>query len=102
MNEIVNKFLLAGDKCMSEMHSKQPGLVLLVHSQKRQRKNWKIYADRKYRFYYRNELDKACFCHAMVYGESKDPAKKLNQAEFWEIKLLELQEIQKMMVIKQD
>ena len=39
MNEIVNKFLLAGDKCMSEMHSKQPGLVLLVHSQKRQRKN---------------------------------------------------------------
>ena len=25
MNEIVNKFLLAGDKSMSEMHLKQPG-----------------------------------------------------------------------------
>ena len=25
MNEIVNKFLLAGDKIMPEMHLKQPG-----------------------------------------------------------------------------
>ena len=24
MNEMVNKFLLAGDKCMPEMHLKQP------------------------------------------------------------------------------
>ena len=28
MNEIVNKFLLVGDKLMSEMHLKQPGLIL--------------------------------------------------------------------------
>ena len=27
MNEIVNKFLLAGDKFMPEMHSKQPGFT---------------------------------------------------------------------------
>ena len=27
MNEIVNKFLLAGDKFMSEMHFKQPGFT---------------------------------------------------------------------------
>ena len=27
MNEIVNKFLLAGDKYMPEMHLKQPGLT---------------------------------------------------------------------------
>ena len=25
MNEIVNKFLLSGDKCMPEMHLRQPG-----------------------------------------------------------------------------
>ena len=25
MNEIVNTFLLAGDKCMPEMHLRQPG-----------------------------------------------------------------------------
>ena len=37
MNEIVNKFLLAGDKFMPKMHSKQPGFLLkvvMVHSQK--------------------------------------------------------------------
>ena len=27
MNEIVNKFLLAGYKCMPEMHLKQPGFT---------------------------------------------------------------------------
>ena len=27
MNEIVNKFLLVGDKCMSEMHLKEPGFT---------------------------------------------------------------------------
>ena len=27
MNEVVNKFLLAGDKFMPEMHLKQPGFI---------------------------------------------------------------------------
>ena len=27
MNKIVNKFLLAGDKFMSEMHLRQPGFM---------------------------------------------------------------------------
>ena len=27
MNEIVSKFLLAGDKCMPEIHLKQPGFT---------------------------------------------------------------------------
>ena len=30
MNEIVNKFLLAGDKFMPEMHLKQPGLLTVL------------------------------------------------------------------------
>ena len=30
MNEIVNKFSLAGDKCMPEMHLKQPGFTYSV------------------------------------------------------------------------
>ena len=30
MNEIVNKFLLAGDKFTPEMHLKQPGLLIAV------------------------------------------------------------------------
>ena len=27
MNKIINKFLLAGDKCIPEMHLKQPGFT---------------------------------------------------------------------------
>ena len=27
MNEIVNKFLLAGEKCMPEMHLRRPGFT---------------------------------------------------------------------------
>ena len=27
INEIINKFLLAGDKCMPEMHLRQPGFT---------------------------------------------------------------------------
>ena len=36
MNEIVNKFLLAGDKFMPEIHLKQPGFIkmLVDHLQK--------------------------------------------------------------------
>ena len=30
MNEIVSKFLLAGDKFMPEMHLKQPGLLIVL------------------------------------------------------------------------
>ena len=31
MNEIVNKFLLAGDKFMPEMHLKQPGFTYMAY-----------------------------------------------------------------------
>ena len=36
MNDIINKFLLVGDKFMPEMHLRQPGLptVLVDHLQK--------------------------------------------------------------------
>ena len=27
MNDIINKFLLVGDKCMPEMHLRQPGFT---------------------------------------------------------------------------
>ena len=30
MNEMVNKFLLAGDKFMPEMHLKQPGFTMML------------------------------------------------------------------------
>ena len=52
MNEIVNKFLLGGDKFMPEMHLKQPGFTYTYTTiYYKQRKHSKIYADRKYRLY---------------------------------------------------
>ena len=44
MNEIVNKFLLAGDKFMPEMHLKQPWFTYRASGPftKKQRKNSKI------------------------------------------------------------
>ena len=40
MNEIVNKFLLVGDKCMTKMHLKQPGFTIVLASvYQKQRKN---------------------------------------------------------------
>ena len=31
MNEVINKFFLGGDKCMPEMHLRQPGLTYSVY-----------------------------------------------------------------------
>ena len=53
MNEIVNKFLLVGDKFMPEVHLKQPGFTdsALGPFRKKQGKNLKVYANWKYKFY---------------------------------------------------
>ena len=77
MNKIVNKFSLAGDTFMPEMHLEQPGLliVLVVHLLKK-RKNWNIYKNWKSNCIYINDLNKACFQHNMVYGRSKDLARR--------------------------
>ena len=51
MNEIVNKFLLVGDKSMPEMHLKQPGFTYSGCGPFTKKKELKSYADRKCRFY---------------------------------------------------
>ena len=53
MNEFANKFLLVADKFMPDLHLKQPGFTYSACGPftKKQRKNRKIYADRKYRLY---------------------------------------------------
>ena len=74
MNEIVNKFLLAGDKFMPEMHLKQPGFTYSAcgpfTKNKERIKKFKGTGDTSY--IYKNELDKACFQHDMAYGNFKD------------------------------
>ena len=63
MNEIVNKFLLAGDKFMPGMHLKQPrftyGACGPCTKNKERILKFKEIGDTSY--IYKNELDKACF-----------------------------------------
>ena len=79
MNEIVNKFLLVGDKFMPEMHLKQPGFTYSACGPftKNKERIEKFMQTGNTVFIYRNELDKACcFDHDMAYGKTKDLAKR--------------------------
>ena len=78
MNEIVNKFLLADDKFMLEMHLKQPGFTYSACGPftKNKERIEKFMKTGNTDFIYRNELDKACFQHDMAYGKSKDLVKR--------------------------
>ena len=71
MNEIVNKFLLAGDTFMPEMHLKQPGFTYIACGPftKNKERIEKFMQTGNTDFIYENELDKACFQHDMAYGK---------------------------------
>ena len=73
MNEIVNKFLLAGDKLMPEMILRQPELTY-----------------------------SACFQHDTVYGDFKDLKRIYLQIKYYMIKHLILLKIQNMMDVNVD
>ena len=78
MNETINKFLLAGDKFMPEMHLKQPGFTYSVCGPftKNKERIQKFNETGNTDYIYKNELDKACFQHDMAYGDFKDLAKR--------------------------
>ena len=73
MNKIVNKFLLAGDKFMPEMHLKQPGLTYSTCGPftRNQERIEKFMETENTNFIYRNELDQACFSHDLVLASQK-------------------------------
>ena len=56
MNDIINKFLLVGDKFMPEVHLRQPGFTYSACGP----------------FTKNKEPYKACFQHDMAYGDFKD------------------------------
>ena len=62
MNEIVNIFLLAGDKFMPEMHLKQPEFTYSACGPftKNKERIEKFMQTGNADFIYRNELDKTC------------------------------------------
>ena len=74
INEIINKFSLAGDKFMPEMHLREPRFFYsvcgLFTKHKERIKKFKETGDTLY--IYRNDLDKACFQHDSAYADSKD------------------------------
>ena len=74
MNNVINKFLLTGDKFMPEMHLRQPRFVYSACGpftrHKERIKEFKCTGDTRY--IYRNELDEACFQHDSAYADHKD------------------------------
>ena len=73
MNAIINKFLLARDKFMPEIHLRQPGSTCSACGPSLKiKKIKKIKETGDSRYIYQNESDKACFQHDMAYGYFKD------------------------------
>ena len=74
MNEIINKFLLAGDKFMPEMYYKTNGFTDNAcgpfTKNKEMTQKFKETGDSKY--IYQNKLDKSFFQHDTAYGDFKD------------------------------
>ena len=76
MNEIIKKFLLAGDRFVPEMHLRQPGFTYSACGPftKNKKRIQKFKETGDSRFIYKNELDKACFQHDKAYDDFKDLA----------------------------
>ena len=80
MNGTTNRFLLAGDKFISEMHLRQHGFTYNSCGPFLQNKEriQKIKETGDSRYIYQSELGKACFQHDMAYGDFKDLTRRAN------------------------
>ena len=78
MNEVINTFLLVGDKFKPEMHLRQPGFTYSACGPvtKNKERIEEFMETGNTDFIYKNELDKACLQHDMAYGKSKDLVKE--------------------------
>ena len=103
MNEIVIKFLLAGDRFVPEMHLRQPGFAYSACGPftKNKERIQKFKETWDSRYIYQNELDKACFQHDMTYGDFKDLIWRAASITNCPMKRLILLKIQTMIDIKE-
>ena len=78
MNNIINKFLLAGDTFMPEMHLRQPQFTYSACGPftKHKERIQKVKETGDTNYIYKNELDKACFAHDAAYSDNKDLTKR--------------------------
>ena len=78
MNEIVNKFLLVGDKFMPQMHLKRPDFTYSACGPftRNKERTERFIQTGNTGFINKNKLDKAYFRHDMAYGKSKNLIKR--------------------------
>ena len=92
-NDIINKFLLVGDKFMPELHLWDPKVkkcsVCSLFTKQTQRIN-KFLNTGLLSEIYKNELEKACFQHDMAYKKYKDLKGRTQSDIVSKIKLLNL------------
>ena len=104
MNNIINKFLLVGDKFMPEMHLRQPQFTYSAcgpfTKHKQRIKKFKVTEDTNYIYQY--GLDEACFAHYPTYFDIKDLIKRTIADKILKIRHLILVKIQNMMGVKED
>ena len=92
MNEILNKFLLVGDKFMSEMNLEQPGFTYSAGETftKHRERVQKFILAGNLKHSYRNQLDRACFAHDAAYSDSKDLTKRRQSDKIFRDKAYEI------------
>ena len=90
-NEIVHKFLLEGDKLMSEMHLKEPrfSYSAVVHFLKPKIIETFMQTGNK-EFIYKNDLDKARFQHDVAFVKYKDLNKRTQSDKVLKDKAFEI------------
>ena len=104
MNEIVNKFLLIGDKFMPEIHLKQPSFTYSACGPftKNKERIEKFLQTGNTDIIYKNKLDKACFQHDMAYGKSKDLVKRTQSDKVLKDKAFKIANNSKYVGFKED
>ena len=82
MNNIINKFLLVGDKFMPEIHLKQPGFTYSACGPFTKKKEFQMFMQTgNTDFIYKNELNKAVFNMIRLMVNKKIQLQELNQVK---------------------
>ena len=92
MNQIFNKYLLAGDRFMPEMYLRQPGFTYSACGPFNKNKQGiqKFMQTGDTNYIYKNELDKTCFQHDMAYGKYKDLERRTQSGKVLKGKAFEI------------
>ena len=92
MNQIINKYLLAGDIFMPQMHLRQLGFTYSACGpfSKNKQRIQKIIQTGDTSYIYKNELDKACVQRDMAYGKYKDLNKRTQSDKVLKDKVFEI------------